>query len=155
MDSDLVGIEALEIPADSFVVVDLADPLELDRSFDIAISLEVGEHLPEPSAETLVESLAKLAPLVLFSAAIPYQGRDRTHERTVAGLLGDDVQTPRVRGGGCPRPLIWEHPDVKYWYAQNMLLYVRKETNSDYPALDARPGFPIRGVHPTLYLQTV
>ena len=53
------------------------------------------------------------------------------------------------------RPAVWNRPDVKYWYAQNMLLYVREETLSDYPALADRPGLPLRVVHPGLYLQTV
>ena len=40
------------------------------RTFDAALSLEVAEHLPEASAASFVDSLTRLAPVVLFSAAI-------------------------------------------------------------------------------------
>ena len=53
----------------NFQVVDLTEPLELDRGFDLALCLEVAEHLPESSADLLVKTLTDLAPLALFSAA--------------------------------------------------------------------------------------
>lgn len=58
----------------NFQVVDLTEPLELDRGFDLALCLEVAEHLPESSADLLVKTLTDLAPLALFSAAHPGQG---------------------------------------------------------------------------------
>jgi SAM-dependent methyltransferase len=155
VDSDLVGVDALEIPADRFLVADLADPLDLDRSFDIAISLEVAEHLPESNAETLVESLTKLASLILFSAAIPYQGGTGHMNEQWQDYWESMFRQRGFLAVDALRPLIWDHADVKYWYAQNMLLYVREEALSNYPALAERPGLPARVVHPRLYLQTV
>src|SRR5579862_3100091 len=49
-------------------------PFNLGRSFDLAMSFEVAEHLPPDAAKGFVDSLTRLAPLVLFSAAIPFQG---------------------------------------------------------------------------------
>ena len=46
----------------------------MDRKFDLVVSLEVAEHLPSECAETFVDSLTGLGPIVLFSAAIPHQG---------------------------------------------------------------------------------
>lgn len=74
VDGDYVQEEALEIPKDRFLSHDLTKPLALDRKFDLAISLEVAEHLPCDSAEAFVDSLTQLAPVILFSAAIPFQG---------------------------------------------------------------------------------
>jgi cyclopropane fatty-acyl-phospholipid synthase-like methyltransferase len=42
--------------------------------FDVAISMEVAEHLPERTADRYVESLARLSRLVVFTAAPPGQG---------------------------------------------------------------------------------
>lgn len=42
--------------------------------FDLALCLEVAEHLPSRLSDKLVECLTKVAPVVLFSAAIPGQG---------------------------------------------------------------------------------
>src|SRR4029079_13889229 len=75
---DVVGVDGspvpkdlLQIPADRFLVRDLSKPLDLGRTFDLALALEVAEHLPASAAGTLVTSLTALAPVVLFSAAIP------------------------------------------------------------------------------------
>jgi hypothetical protein len=43
------------------------------KRFDLAISLEVAEHLPEGSAGALVSTLIEAAPVVVFSAAIKGQ----------------------------------------------------------------------------------
>jgi hypothetical protein len=43
------------------------------RTFDLAICLEVAEHLPPEAAEGFIDSLTRLAPVVLFSAAITFQ----------------------------------------------------------------------------------
>jgi SAM-dependent methyltransferase len=64
----------LLIPTDSFRAMELTRPFRLDQQFDLAICLEVAEHLSEKSAAGLVASLARLAPCILFSAAIPCQG---------------------------------------------------------------------------------
>ena len=58
----------------NFLAVNLAEPVELTRRFDLALCLEVAEHLPAGSADLLVETLTDLAPVVLFSAAHPAQG---------------------------------------------------------------------------------
>ncbi len=58
----------------NFLAVNLAEPVELTRRFDLALCLEVAEHLPAGSADLLVKTLTDLAPVVLFSAAHPAQG---------------------------------------------------------------------------------
>ena len=60
--------------AECFTIADIAQPLDLGRRFDLAVCLEVGEHLPLSAGSTLVASLVDLAPVVVFSAAFPGQG---------------------------------------------------------------------------------
>jgi trans-aconitate methyltransferase len=45
-----------------------------NKTFDIAISMEVAEHLPESKAEKFVHLLSRLAPTILCTAAGPGQG---------------------------------------------------------------------------------
>ncbi|MER3452772.1 MAG: hypothetical protein C4321_03245, partial [Chloroflexota bacterium] len=78
---DVFGIDGgeitpsmLEIPAACFARADLSRPFDLGRRFDLALCLEVGEHLPAGAADALVGSLTAHAPVVAFSAAIPFQG---------------------------------------------------------------------------------
>lgn len=47
-----------------------------DRTFDVAISMEVGEHLPEDTADRYVDLISRLSNVVVFTAAIPGQGGD-------------------------------------------------------------------------------
>src|ERR1700733_4909416 len=64
----------LKIPANAFRHLDLERPLVLKRTFDMAISLEVAEHLSPQRASSFIKDLVRLAPVVVFSAAIPLQG---------------------------------------------------------------------------------
>jgi len=77
----LVGVDGIEssvFPQSRFdiklVRADLSEPLEIDENFDVAVCLEVAEHLDKTRAESLVADLTSLAPTILFSAAIPGQG---------------------------------------------------------------------------------
>ena len=82
--SDVLGVDGpyverkqLEIGQQEFLPHDLEQPLWIDREFDLALSLEVAEHLSDSIAEQFVETLSRLAPVVLFSAAVPGQGGEK------------------------------------------------------------------------------
>src|SRR4051794_16368213 len=62
VDGDYVDRTTLRMPADRFLARDLTQPLRLDRGFDLAMSLEVGEHLPHERAASFVGDLCALAP---------------------------------------------------------------------------------------------
>src|SRR5205823_14322324 len=87
--TDVVGIDGeymtkdlLQVPLANFQPMYLRQQISVQRSFDLAISLEVAEHLPESRATTFIKDLTRLAPVVLFSAAIPGQGgRDHVNEQ--------------------------------------------------------------------------
>ena len=79
-----------------FLVVDLSKPFHLNRRFDLVISLEVAEHLPEASSADFVASLVRLAPMVLFSAAIPGQGGVNHLNEQWPEVLGNAVRDTRL-----------------------------------------------------------
>lgn len=154
MDGDYVDRADLQIPHDCFVAADLQQPLKIDRTFDLVVSLEVAEHLLAYYAKQFVTSLVNLGPVVLFSAAIPHQG----------GIFHVNEQWPsywvdRFNAHGYVavdglRRLIWDHPQVEPWYAQNCLLFVRGDRLSDYPALQPYVTLhPPALVHPKTYLR--
>jgi 2-polyprenyl-3-methyl-5-hydroxy-6-metoxy-1,4-benzoquinol methylase len=60
VDGPYIDRTLLEIPRERFLPFDLTKPLELDRTFDLVVSLEVAEHLPWACAETFVRSLTEL-----------------------------------------------------------------------------------------------
>jgi len=56
--------------------VDLRSPdiRTLPKGFNVALSMEVAEHLPPRSAAGYVELLCSSAPVIVFTAASPGQG---------------------------------------------------------------------------------
>jgi SAM-dependent methyltransferase len=163
---DVVGVDgesvppgALEIPADRFLVADLAQPLRLGRRFELVLSLEVAEHLPHAAARDFVESLTSLGPVVLFSAAVPGQGGTR-HLNEQWQDYWAELFTER---GYVPvdalRRHLWSRSDVDFWYAQNMLLYTAGDALNRLPRLRAEHELMGTGqlslVHPDLYRKRV
>ena len=151
VDGAHVSPELLEIPRDRFLPRDLSRPLRLGRTFDLAICAEVAEHLPPDCAGTLVESLTRLAPVVVFSAAIPYQGS--TYH---CNEQWPEYWTRRFGASGyivCDevRRRIWGDARVEWWYAQNLLVFAEASRVHAYPAL-SRAQHPLSIVHPRAYL---
>jgi len=124
IDGDYVRHDLLLIPGAQFRSHDLSHPLTLDRDFDLALCLEVAEHIPAEAAPTLVKSLVALARLVLFSAAIPGQyGVDHVNEQWPS-YWANLFSTHGFRPIDLLRGAIWDDESVDWWYRQNMLLYV-------------------------------
>lgn len=73
-DGNWLDKKVLRIPHECFTAIELADGVNVDRKYDLAMSLEVAEHLPAESADLFVESLTKASDFILFSAAIPFAG---------------------------------------------------------------------------------
>ena len=74
IDGDYVDLSQLRIPQDRFLARDLTKSIQIDRTFDLAVCLEVAEHLPESRADGLIADLTSVAPCILFSAAVPGAG---------------------------------------------------------------------------------
>lgn len=151
-DGPWVKRDLLEIPAERFRPTDLSRPPEPDRTFDLAMSLEVGEHLPKSAAPAFVGFLTDLAPVVLFSAAIPGQGgMHHVNEQWPAYWI-DLFAARGYRVVDALRGRFWNDPAVAYWYAQNSLFFVRADRMAHYPRLldaEARHGMGARAlVHP-------
>lgn len=132
--ADIMGLDGayvdrgmLQIPPDRFRAVDLTQPFSLDRTFDLALSLEVAEHLPADSADGFVDSLTRLAPVVLFSAAVPQQGGERHLNEQWQSWWVDRFRQCGFEAVDCVRSRIWDDPSVEWWYAQNILLMVRED----------------------------
>ncbi|HLX33018.1 MAG TPA: class I SAM-dependent methyltransferase [Gaiellaceae bacterium] len=156
---DFVGIDGayldratLEIPPEHFLALDLVEPFDLGRGFDLVLSLEVAEHLPAAAADGFVASLVRHAPVVLFSAAVPHQpGIGHVNAQwpdywAAKFAVHEYVPVDNVR------PSVWADPSVEPWYAQNTLLFAHEkqvpESLGQYVVRD--PGrLPI--VHPWFF----
>jgi len=143
-------------PVIAHEVQDLAAPMRPSvrfhpqtAKFDLAVCLEVAEHLPPERAESFIAELCDLAPIVLFSAAIPGQGGvnhlneqwpaywDRLFERHSFEVTGDF------------RWEIWNDDRVENWYRQNILIACHVSKRSVFSAFSFEGAAAI--VHPVLF----
>jgi len=135
VDGEWIDRSALKIPTDQFMPFDLRNKLVMNRTFDLAISVETAEHLPPERGEGFVADLVALAPVVLFSAAIPGQGgTDHINEQWPdywARLFAKHgyvaLDWLRLR--------FWNDSKIEWWYRQNIILYVRRDRVQADPRL--------------------
>jgi hypothetical protein len=148
-DGDYVDRKSLRIPPDAFVAHDLTQPLVLGRRFDMAMSLEVAEHLPASAASTFVKTLTSLSDRIIFSAAVPGQG----------GLHHVNEQWPDYWAAlfaevgfiavDSLRPKIWNSTQVQWWYAQNTIVY--EKPNIDAAGAPSSAVAPLPLIHPGMF----
>ncbi|MEJ2005518.1 MAG: methyltransferase domain-containing protein [Cyclobacteriaceae bacterium] len=131
---EVLGIEGpwvdkshLVINSDEFMSAELNKPLNTERKFDLAISLEVAEHIEEEYADNFVKNLVQLAPVILFSAAIPLQGgRNHVNEQWPS------YWSEKFAGHGyvvvdAIRNEVWEDEKNDVWNAQNCFIYIHEK----------------------------
>lgn len=104
------------------------------QPFDVAVCLEVAEHLDPAASEPLVRFLCAHAKIVVFSAAVPGQGgaghincqpRDEWHRRfEQAGFSLIHALRPRLIGQAKLAP----------WYRYNILDYASAAEAARFPA---------------------
>jgi hypothetical protein len=153
-DGPWVPREALQIPPERFVATQLDEAVRLGRRFDLAVALEVAEHLPEHRAKRFVRNLVDHADCVLFSAAIPHQGgTDHLNEQWPdywAVLFAEHgyVAVDAIR------PQIWSNSAVLPFYRQNVLIFATPEFIATRPPLIRDRDRTVDGqlalVHPDL-----
>ena len=138
IDGDYVNRDQLLFDRTHFFSHDLTQPLSLDknRRFDLAVSLEVGEHLPHAYADQLVNTLVSLAPIVLFSAAIPYQGGTYHVNEQWPNYWAKLFQKNGYLTVDLLRPRMWGDRHIEYYYAQNILLYIEESQLKKFPGVE-------------------
>ncbi len=123
IDGDYVPREMLMIPENCFYPADLSSPYDAGRIYDLAISMEVGEHLPESASDIFVSSICKSAEIVLFSAAHPGQGGDgHINEQKIEYWIekfGRKKYKPvQIRN------YFLNEKKIEPWYKENLILFV-------------------------------
>ncbi|NJN42414.1 MAG: class I SAM-dependent methyltransferase [Flammeovirgaceae bacterium] len=150
--TDFLGVDqdhqnrSLLIPPANFKVIDLHQPFDVGRKFDLIVALEVAEHLHEISADTFIDSLLRHGDTILFSAAIPGQGgQNHLNEQWPEYWQ----QKFRQRGfflNDFLRRKIWNNQNIEWWYRQNILLVTKSKPDEDQM---------ISVVHPELFNQVI
>lgn len=135
LDGPYVDQSKLLIDPGEFRQVDLRRPISLDRTFDLAVCLEVAEHLPARASRPLVKSLTASAPIVLFSAAIPGQGGTRHINEQWPNYWKSLFAEYGFSRLDAIRPRIWRDDRVEWWYRQNISLFASAGAIASSPRL--------------------
>lgn len=156
LDGTYVSEDMLKIDSSNFQACDLENPPDIQDKFDLAICLEVAEHLNETSSPKLVSFLTQLADFVLFSAAIPLQvGVNHINTRWQdywANLFQSQGYLPILT----LRSRIWNDSQIAFFYRQNIILYAKESVVQSSSTLtreyEKSSNIPIAVVHPECYL---
>lgn len=135
LDGPYVASDQLLINPECFRAVDLAAVPPLGRRYDLAVCVEVGEHLPETVAPQLVAALVGAAPCVLFSAALPGQGGWHHVNEKWPNFWQKLFASHGYERLDPVRPWVWRNPEVEWWYKQNLYLFTQREFAEADPAL--------------------
>jgi SAM-dependent methyltransferase len=139
-----------------FRSIDLNQPFFLDNKADLAMSLEVAEHLEPSSSSQFVECLTQASDAVLFGAAYTGQGGTNHQNERPHTYWARLFRARSYVPFDLFRPPLWGNEEVGYFYRQNTFLYCKKGSAS-YHALKAAGCFELRDIsfmdciHPVLY----
>ena len=124
LDGDYIDRKILVITEKEFIPVDLNKPVHLGKKYDLAISLEVAEHLPESSAENFITSLCEASDIVLFSAAVKGQwGVGHVNEQFLS-YWQKIFSNKGYKMLDIIRPEIWNNQKIPPYYRQNATIFV-------------------------------
>lgn len=118
--------EQLEIDQNEFFECDLTKVIDLQEKFDLAISLEVAEHLPEKSAKIFINNLVRHADIILFSAAIPYQGGTYHVNEQYPSYWRKIFLELDFLMCDCIRNRFWNDKRIFDYYRQNIFIYCKR-----------------------------
>jgi SAM-dependent methyltransferase len=149
MEGDWVTPDMLDDPDIVFA------PADLEQAFagpavDLVLSLEVAEHLTPARAPGFVTDLVRLAPAIVFSAAIPGQGgvghvNEQWQSFWALLFAAHDYAAYDVI-----RPLLWTDEAIPAWYRQNAMLYLDAATARQLQLAPTAPGL-LDQVHPAFW----
>jgi len=124
----------LRIPESSFIPHDLSKSLPPPIPCDLAMSLEVAEHLPRERSAQVVEFLVSCAPVVLFGASRPGQpGFGHINEQP-ARFWREQFARVGYEELDLLRPRIADDATLPYWYRQNAMFYANRERGGELRA---------------------
>jgi SAM-dependent methyltransferase len=120
------------LPVKSFDIK--TDTFTPEEPFNLAVSMEVAEHLPESSADQYISLLVNLAEVIVFTAATPGQGgldhiNEQPHSYWISKFAEKGFNYHREQSK------LWrqdwkDSSTVSSWYYQNLMIFERQSKSS-------------------------
>lgn len=142
IEGDYVEKSLLQVKEESYISCNLERRIKFERKFNLAISLEVAEHLSVKRAASFCEDLTFLSDVVLFSAAVPYQGgTGHVNEQPLSYWVKLFSKYNYV-ALDIIRPVIQFDKSIPFWYRQNVIVFVKKDSAEYTKFLSKREILP-------------
>jgi cyclopropane fatty-acyl-phospholipid synthase-like methyltransferase len=138
------------IPADKYIQFDLRKSLEPFRRVDMAISVEVAEHVNSEYSDIFIKNLCSCSEIVLFSAAISYQGGTGHINEQSCTYWEKIFNRYGYKAIDCIRPYFWNNKQVEIWYKNNCILYIAQNTYENIFAQIPQNTYPLDIIHPLM-----
>lgn len=164
--TDLLGLDNSDIDPkyllfdrNKILKQNLTEQFSLKKKFELAICLEVAEHIDEGESEVFIDNLSNLSDVILFSAAIPGQGGTHHVNEQWPEYWAEKFKNRNFVPFDIIRPLLWNISNIDPIYAQNSILYIKKEKIELYPNLGGLKAFSheklLPLIHPEIYTKKV
>jgi SAM-dependent methyltransferase len=153
IDGDYVKPKDLVIDQNKFKAYDLNTSYSLEKKFDLAISLEVAEHIFPENAKIFIDSMCLHSDIVLFSAAVPGQEGTMHYNEQYNEYWIDLFSQNGYQCVDFLRHKIWNNHKISWWYRQNILIFIKKTEidNSKYDLITSEKINNLNSyVHPDL-----
>lgn len=135
-DGNWVNRDLLVIPQDCFEEVDFDKEVKLNKKYDLAVSIEVAEHLLEKSAKSFIKTLTNASDIILFSAAIPGQGGDNHVNEQWPEYWNKLFNENGFIAVDCLRKRLWDKEDILEFHSQNIMFFVRNSKQAEIKATE-------------------
>lgn len=113
-----------------FFPVNFEEKVVPRRRYDLAISVEVAEHISDKNADNFINMMNDASDVIIFGAAAKGQGgENHINEHWQSYWIGKF----KKKGYICFdifRSVLWKNSDVDWWYKQNTFLFVKENTLS-------------------------
>jgi SAM-dependent methyltransferase len=134
-----------------FYEANIENKIEINEKFDIAICLEVAEHIDSTFADNIVSSLTNLSDIIIFAAAIPNQGGQNHVNEQYPKYWESKFNKLGYMFIDCFRDIFWDNKNVFWWYRQNMFLVVKEGTEINIENIINDKNQAQSRIHPELY----
>lgn len=156
IDGKWVNKEQLYISNEEFLEANLEEPIKINRTCDLAICLEVAEHLEVAAADVIIDSLTSLSKTIVFSAATWKQGGQNHLNEQPFSYWKEKFEKRGFTLIDFFRPVFWNDERIQWWYKQNMFLAVHGSIDAKQFE-NRRQHFSENNlvIHPGLYYERI
>lgn len=159
LDKNILGLDIAEAAKNSLVIGDkyfslhnISKPYKPDNEYDLAICMDTAQLFSPAEADIILDNLTNSAPLILFSSAIPGSGGRHHLNEQYPTYWREKFQARSFVGLDIIRPLVWNNPDIFWWYKQGIFLAIHTSRQELISRLENLPDFQFAPlIHPDMF----